>query len=70
MSFDITVPDEAPAARTGPFLFHQEFEGPMMDGGDNVIFQTQPGPGPITAPLPPPPPAGAERVLINGGDEA
>lgn len=60
MSFDITVPDESPAARAGPFLFHQEFEGP---GGprDNLIFRTMPGP--MTVPGPPPMPPAPEAGL-------
>jgi S1-C subfamily serine protease len=62
MSFDITVPDEMPAARTNPFLFHQQFEGPMIDGGDTVMFQTEPGLGPMTAPVPPPPPGAPDEA--------
>lgn len=57
MSFDITVPDEPIGARTGPFIFHQQFEGPDGPGEDIMI-----GPGP-TAPLPPPPPGGPERGI-------
>jgi len=61
MSFDITIPDEPAAARTGPFIFHQEFEGPDGPREDIMIG---PGPGgPITAPLPPAPPGGPDRVI-------
>lgn len=64
MSFDITVPDEPIGARTGPFIFHQQFEGPHGPGEDFMI-----GPAP-TAPLPPPPPGGPERgISISIVDE-
>jgi S1-C subfamily serine protease len=61
MSFDITVPDEPVGARTGPFMFHQQFEGPDGPRQDIMI-----GPGPggaMTAPMPPPPGA-PERGAI------
>jgi S1-C subfamily serine protease len=63
MSFDITIPDEPAAARTGPFIFHQQFEGPNGGPRDDIIF------GPTTAPLPPPPPAGPESGLTAILDE-
>lgn len=64
MSFDITIPDEPAAARTGPFIFHQQLEGPRDD------IMIGPG-GPTTAPLPPPPPPGGpERVISIVGESA
>jgi S1-C subfamily serine protease len=70
VSFDITIPDEPSAARAGPFIFHQQFDGPEIEGRDDVVFG--PGPGvPMSVPMPvmPPPPGRAERVL-NIVDEA
>jgi hypothetical protein len=68
MSFDITIPDEPAAARTGPFIFHQQFEGP--EGGPREDIMIGPGPGgPGAVPLPPPGPGGPERGLITIGDE-
>jgi S1-C subfamily serine protease len=61
MSFDITIPDEPAASRTGPFIFHQQFDGPEGPGEDVMIAPA--------APLPPPPPGG-ERGLITIGNEA
>lgn len=68
VSFDITIPDEPVGARTGPFMFHQQFEGPDGPRQDIMI-----GPGgAMTAPVPPPPPGGPERGITIGvgvGDE-
>ncbi len=71
MSFDITIPDEPVAGRTGPFIFHQQFEGPDGEPREDIMIGPGPGgPGPITAPLPPlPGPGGPERGLITIGDE-
>jgi S1-C subfamily serine protease len=71
MSFDITVPDEPMGARTGPFIFHQRFEGPDGGSGEDIMIGPGPGgPGMMTAPLPPPPPGGPERgISISVQDE-
>ncbi|WP_129646470.1 PDZ domain-containing protein [Peristeroidobacter agariperforans] len=62
MSFDITIPDTPAAAHTGPFMFHQQLDGPEGPRDDVMI-----GPGPGGPPLPPPPPG--ERGLITIVDE-
>jgi C-terminal processing protease CtpA/Prc len=61
MSFDITVPDSPAAARTGPFMFHQQLDDPDGPREDVMI-----GPGPDGPPLPPPP---GERGVITIVDE-
>jgi type II secretory pathway component PulC len=66
MSFDITIPDEPAAARTGPFIFHQDFVRPEGGFQDNVMIG--PGPGSQAMPLPPPPPGG-EVGMISIADE-
>jgi C-terminal processing protease CtpA/Prc len=67
MSFDITIPDEPAAARAGPFMFHQQFEGP---GGPREDIMIGPGPGgPMSAPMPPPPPGAPERGVITIVDD-
>lgn len=67
MSFDITVPDQPAAARTGPFIFHQQFDGPEMGLQDSIMIG--PGPGPHPMPLPPPPPGSRREGVISILDE-
>lgn len=68
MSFDITIPDEPAAARTGPFIFHQRIEGPDGEPREDIMFGPGPG-GPSGAPLPPPPPGEPERGAMIIVDE-
>lgn len=68
VSFDITIPDEPAAARTGPFMFHQRIEGPNGPGED-IMIGPAPG-GPMTAPMPPPPPGTPERGVTIVNDSA
>nr|WP_298716371.1 PDZ domain-containing protein [uncultured Steroidobacter sp.] len=65
MSFDITIPDEPAAGRTGPFIFHQHLDGPSED----IMIGPGPG-GPMAAPLPPPPPGASGRVISIVDDPA
>ncbi|MFC4312960.1 PDZ domain-containing protein [Steroidobacter flavus] len=68
MSFEVTIPDEPAAARTGPFIFHQQLD--EMDGGPREDIMIGPGPGgPGPMPPPPPGPGGPERGLITIVDE-